>query len=121
MKMKFYGGLYCTEALKEKEERILKKLKKNRYYPGLYLLVLAQGRQNHLEFFSALLLKQRIFEHTELFVVGIADGYMDALYLVERIASEVYRETNQLDIRNYILDRQRDYDYNQNYSGEGSV
>lgn len=43
----------------------------------------------------------------DIFVVGIAGGYDDALYLVEEIAKEVYEKTGDLDIRSYIRERER--------------
>ena len=64
----------------------------------------------YLEFYSSMLLKQHIFDREELFVVGIADGYMDALYMVERITDDVFRETGNAEIRQYLLARQDEYE-----------
>ncbi len=114
MQMEFYRGLYISETLERQKERIIRKLKKNQFQPNLYILVLAQGKQNHLEFFSALLLKQHIFENMPLFIVGIADGYDEAVSLVVEITKEVYQKTKGCDLREYILKNQRE-------SGEGSV
>ena len=86
------------------------RLQKNRLQPAVYVIALAQGEQNQLEIFSSMLLKQRIFDDKELFVVGIADGYLDALYLVEEMTDEAYRETGQADVRRWILRRQNEYD-----------
>ena len=89
-------------------------LKKKRFRKDLYLIVLAQGKQNPLEFFSVLLLKQHIFEDAGLFVVGLADGYEGALELTEEIVQDVYQKTNDVRLREFILN-------NQKQSGEGSV
>ena len=70
--------------------------------------------QNPLEFFSVLLLKQHIFEDAGLFVVGLADGYEGALELTEEIVQDVYQKTNDVRLREFILN-------NQKQSGEGSV
>ena len=75
MNMEFYRELYVSRSLKKREKRIIEGLKKKRFRKDLYLIVLAQGKQNPLEFFSVLLLKQHIFEDAGLFVVGLADGY----------------------------------------------
>ena len=61
MNMEFYRELYVSRSLKKREKRIIEGLKKKRFRKDLYLIVLAQGKQNPLEFFSVLLLKQHIF------------------------------------------------------------
>ena len=109
MNMEFYRELYVSRSLKKREKRIIEGLKKKRFRKDLYLIVLAQGKQNPLEFFSVLLLKQHIFEDAGLFVVGLADGYEGALEL-----QDVYQKTNDVRLREFILN-------NQKQSGEGSV
>ena len=108
------AGPYVSRSLKKREKRIIEGLKKKRFRKDLYLIVLAQGKQNPLEFFSVLLLKQHIFEDAGLFVVGLADGYEGALELTEEIVQDVYQKTNDVRLREFILN-------NQKQSGEGSV
>ena len=110
MQMTFYCDLYVSEDLEKKKEEVLSKLSESKAQPLVYVITRAQGRQNHLEFYSSLLLKQHIYEDTPLFVVGIADGYDDALYLIERIAAEIYEKTKGTDIRGYIEKRQKEYE-----------
>lgn len=110
MQMTFYCDLYVSEDLEKKKERVIKKLSENKAQPSVYVVTLAQGRQNHLEFYSSLLLKQHIYEDTPLFVVGIANGYDDALYMTENIVRDVYTVTNDVDIRGYIENRQKEYE-----------
>ena len=109
MQMEFYCNLYVSECWQEKKAKIIKKLKKNRIQPQVYVITLAQGEQNQLEFFSSILLKQHVFEHADLFIVGIADGYDEALAITEKITGEVYGKTGNLDLRKYFLDRQKDF------------
>ena len=45
-----------------------------------------------------------------LFVVGIADGFEEALYLVEKIAQEVYDVTGDMKIRKYLLEQQKKFE-----------
>ena len=92
MQVKIYCDLCVSECWQEKKEKIIKKL------------------QNHLEFFSSMLLKQRVYRDSGLFVVGIAAGYDEALAITTRIADHVYRETGGADIRRFILDRQKEYE-----------
>ena len=110
MQVKIYCDLYVSECWQEKKEKIIKKLRQNRLQPQVYVIALSQGEQNHLEFFSSMLLKQRVYKNTGLFVVGIASGYDEALSITAEIADHVYRETGGADIRRFILDRQKEYE-----------
>ena len=73
--IEFYHNLYVSECWQKKKGKIVKRLKENKLQPQVYVITLSQGEQNQLEFFSSVLLKQSIFEHSKLFVIGIADGY----------------------------------------------
>ena len=108
--MKYYGALYLSDKLAHQKEELLKKLENNAFQFEKYLVVLAKGRQNHLEIFNSVLLMQKTISKEELFVVGIANGYGEALELVEKITQEVYDVTKGADIRNYILQKQQEYE-----------
>ena len=106
--MEFYYQTYFSESLFNKKAKIIRKLKQNKIQPGIYLITLAQGRQNELEFFSTLLLQQ-IFHPEDLFVVGVASGYEEALELIEEITDDVYQKTKDAKIREYITQEQDAY------------
>ncbi len=110
MQIKIYCDLYVSECWQQKKEKIIKKLRQNRLQPQVYVIALAQGEQNHLEFFSSVFLKQRIFRNGGLFVVGIAAGYDEALSIATEIADHVYQETSDADIRQFILNHQKEYE-----------
>lgn len=109
MQIKFYCDLYVSECWREKKNKIIKKLKENRIKPQVYIVALSQGDQNELEFFSSILLKQHVFDNAEVFVVGIANGYDEALFMVRDITKQIYTETGTADLRKYILERQKEY------------
>lgn len=106
MRIKCYCDLYVSDGLKRRKNKILKKLMERTVQPSVYVLTLAQGEQNHLEFYPALLLQQPWYDDAEIFVVGIADGYDAAVYLVEEIVREVLEETGDMDIRGFLAGRQ---------------
>lgn len=109
MQIKFYCDLYVSECWREKKNKIIKKLKENRIQPQVYIVALSQGDQNELEFFSSILIKQHVFDNAEVFVVGIANGYDEALFMVRDITKQIYTETGTADLRKYILERQKEY------------
>ena len=106
MRIKCYCDLYVSDGLKRKKNKILKKLMDRTLQPSLYILTLARGEQNLLEFYPALLLQQPWYDDAEVFVVGIAEGYDAAVYLVEEIVRQVLEETGETDIRRFLAERQ---------------
>lgn len=108
--MQYYRNLYVSENLQKKKEKIIGKLEKGKAQFQIYLVVLAENRENHLEFFDAMMLQQHSFRKPdEVFIVGIADGYGEAVRLVEAIVNDVLKETGGTDIRGYI-ERQSESD-----------
>lgn len=75
-----------------------------------YMIVLSSNEKNHLEILHSVLFEQTAMSKEHLFVVGIAKGYAQALEMVEKITQEVYDKTNGVDIRNYILKSQQEYE-----------
>ena len=110
MQIKFYCDLYVSECWQKKKAKIIRKLRANRVQPQVYIAALAQDSQNELEFFSSILLKQHVFDNADIFVVGVADGYDEALLMIRDIAEEVYHATGDAGLRAYILKRQEEYE-----------
>lgn len=106
--MKYYKKLYIGEGLADKREEVIRRLNQRELLLNTYIITLAQGEQNHLEFFDSILLHQEIIAEQKLIVVGIAAGYDEALEVVEKITREVYDETKDTDIRNYILNKEKE-------------
>lgn len=108
--MKYYYALYMSDDLISKKERLLEKIEKDKWQFGKYLIVLPSNESNQLEFYSSVILLQEAMSKEDLFVVGIASGYDEALKLVRQITEEVYEETGRTDIRNYLLNKQQEYE-----------
>lgn len=108
--MKYYYALYMDEYAKKRQADIIKKIKNDKRQMNIYLITLTKNEKNHMEIFHSVLLMQKAVAKEDLFVVGMANGYFEALELVEKIAQEVYDETGGADIRNYILQKQLKYE-----------
>ncbi|MBQ2987219.1 MAG: hypothetical protein IJE23_07035 [Tyzzerella sp.] len=108
--MKYYYALYMDEYAKENQADIIRKIENDKWQMNIYLVALTKGEKNHMEVFHSVLLIQKALSKDDLFVVGIANGYFEALELVEKITQEVYDETGGVDIRNYILQKQRKHE-----------
>ena len=114
MEMTFYCDLFISKDFEKKKEKIISRLRANKLQKSVYIITLAQAEQNNLEFYSSALLKQHIYDEMPLFIVGIANGYGDAVAMTEEIVSTAYEATGNVDIRNYILNRQKEFE-----EGEG--
>ncbi len=110
--MKFYNNLYVSEGLKKKKEKWMKKIEAGKYPLQAYILALCEAGDDQLEFYSANMLYQSIVSTEDIFVVGLAESYMDAIYLVEEITKEVFAKTGEADLCSYLLQQQRLYEEN---------
>lgn len=108
--MKYYHALYMSDTLIKQKAEIIEKLEKDKWQAEKYLVVLAKNKNNHLEYFNSVLLLQKSICKDDLFVVGISNGELAAMELVEKITQEVYDETKGTDIRNYILQKQKEFE-----------
>lgn len=106
--VKYYKHLYLSDGLKKKKAKVISKLEKKKFQPDVYIVVLSENEKNQLEICSSLLFLQPAYPKSELFVVGITQGYEEALELVEKITIEVYNETKGADIRSYILNKEQE-------------
>ena len=105
--MRYYKHLYLTEGLKKKKEKIIRNLETGKLQPGVHVITLAVNEKNQLEIYPTIQFKQPAFPEQDLFVVGIAKGYDEAVELVEQIVQEVYDRTGACDIRSYILEKEQ--------------
>lgn len=110
MQIKCYCDLYVSESFKKKQNQILEEVMNQRPRPSVYLITLAQGEQNSLEFYSGILLRQHVFDHAEVFLVGLADGYSEAAGIVEKITRDTIRELGSPDIRSYLKQKQKKFE-----------
>jgi len=109
MMLTYYYNLYISDSLIAEETRIKKKLMSRKLVRDVYLIVFPQGEQNQLEILPAYELKQKFYDHTSVFVVGIADSTQDAVRMVTEITEAVYQEEQPVGIRSYLMKRQERY------------
>ena len=100
--MKFYKNLYVSDGYKKKKEKLIQKMKDGKYPLSAFVLVLIENGPNQMEFYPTAMLYQGYLTTDNLYVVGLAESYMDAVYMVEEITREVYESTGTADIRSYM-------------------
>lgn len=100
--MKFYKNLYCSNNIITKKTKICRKLKRNIGQLNIYIILLGNGT-NQLEIIHCAYLQQKYFDKKELFIVGIADGYFEAVLIVQRITEDVVNQTGEAYIKKYLV------------------
>ena len=86
-------------------ERIQEKLENRRLVPGIYLLVLSENPRNIMELFPAVTLLQRTAADLCPEIIGIALGKEEAVSLAEEIIRQVYEETGEVQVKEYLKNR----------------
>lgn len=91
-----------SPSLKKKRRKLIYKIKTGKIVPNLYVVTLSKGN-NLLEFYQSFQLKQPYFKEHKPFIVGLADGYEEAVRLVETILLDTYEKTGSYDVSRICL------------------
>ncbi len=104
--MIWYENLYIGESIPKKNGKIKRlkwKINHNAKLVGIYLITLCQYGDNLLEIIPSLELLQKAYPKDELYVVGLAKGYDEALQTAARIVMDVYEHTGGFQVEKYLL------------------
>lgn len=101
--MKFYKDLYISEVYKKKKKQMIREIKSRKTMLHTYLLTISENDTMQLEIIHAAHLIQPAYDTDNMYIVGIASDYYEALRMVEEITKEVYENTNEVNIKGYLL------------------
>ena len=101
-RMQWAENLYLSDKTAKKRDKIIKKANRGIGMLSIYLITLASNPENLFDIFHAAHLKQPAFYKQDLYVVGIASGYEEALELVQRMIDNIYRKTGGFAVREYF-------------------
>ena len=99
--MKFYKNLYIGETIKN-PNRVKQKLRLNVGQMNIYIIVPAKGK-DQLEIFHCAFLKQKYIRKQLPIVVGIANGYEEAVDIIVEITKESITKNGNADIKKYLF------------------
>ena len=102
MGMKWYKKLYVGAGAEKKKYMMMGKIRLHRFQRDAYLITLASNGKNLLDIYPSYVLLQKVYRAQELFVVGLACGYDEALELTRQIVDDVYQNTGGFDVRAYL-------------------
>lgn len=100
--MRFYDKLYVGESIKH-PSRVKWKLRVAAGQFNVHLITISNAGMNQLECFHNGLLKQKVFRRQDLYVVGIAGCYEEAISLICRITQDCVDATGGADIKAFLL------------------
>ena len=101
-RMQWAENLYLSDKTAKKRDKIIKKANRGIGMVSIYFITLASNPENLFDIFHAAHLKQPAFYKQDLYVVGIASGYEEALELVQRMIDDIYRKTGGFAVREYF-------------------
>lgn len=103
--LKWYKKLYIGDNAKKKADVYMRRINQGKISFDIYLITLASNEKNLLDIISANQLLQKTVRRRCPMIVGLANGYGEAVELVQQIAEETYHRQNDADIRRYLKER----------------
>lgn len=106
--MIWYEDLYVGESIVHKTNQIKWKICHNAGQIHIYVIALASNPKDLLDIIPSRELLQKGYPKKELYIVGLAKGYDEALEVAVSIVDEVYRETGTFAVRSYLTKKTQD-------------
>lgn len=103
--MIWHENLYIGESIPKKNIKIkhLKwKINHNAFLPNIFIIVLCRYGTNLLEIIPVRELRQKHYPKQNLYIVGLAKGYNEALETAAGIVSDVYKKTGGFDVKHCL-------------------
>ena len=104
--MVWYKNVYLGDNAKKEKSTIVARTEGRRFQFDVYLITLPSNPYNLLEMFSANELIQPHFKkkeaHKDIYIVGIAKGYDEALEVMGAVLTDTYNNTGGFDVAGYL-------------------
>ena len=105
--MLWYNRLYVGNNAKKHRFSIIQNIRQKKYRPGIYVLTPASNGNNILDIHPVLSFASPLYKEDEdMLIVGIADGYQDALELAGTIVGEMYEKTGAFCLEEFLKQEQ---------------
>lgn len=108
--MIWYENLYIGKSIPKKNakiRRLKRKIDQKTCFTNAYIIVLCMYGTNLLEIIPARELCQKAYPKQNLYVVGLAKGYGDALETAAWIVADIYKKTGSFEVKRFILQQQK--------------
>lgn len=84
-------------------QKQIRAIRRGHAFEGIYLVFVSEREGELLEIYSALRYPYKHFRKNKRTVVGIAQGYDEALNLVKTIIEDVYNSTGGFKLKDYLV------------------
>ena len=102
--LKWMKNYYIGNDVKN-PTRIRARITAGKFVPDIYIITLSDNPGNILEFFPAGMLVQRGARATCPLIIGMARGKSGAIQMVQDMIEQVYTETGNFKIKEYLKNR----------------
>ena len=101
--MHFYKALYVSDSLKKKQRQLKWNLKCGKILPEIYVIAFT-NTSDLLEIYQSMQLKQSFYKKNPPYIIGIADGYSNAVELVQKILQDAMAEVSIAELNRSSLE-----------------
>ena len=102
--MKWYNNLYVGKNAKRRKHKIIMNTIRRKPQIGIYLITLPVNSANSLEIYPSYILIQKYYQKKNMMIVGISEGYDEALEIMQEIIMDCYNETGQFIVKKLVED-----------------
>ena len=100
--MTWYDELYVGESIVHKTKRVKWKINHNAGQIGIYVIALPSNEKNLLDLIPAWELMQKHYPKKQLYIIGLAGDYDEAVTLAAMIVCEAYAKTGSFCVADYL-------------------
>ena len=103
--MLWYSRLYVGERARKHLFSIIRSIREKKYRPGVFVITPASNGNNILDIYPGYMLLLESGRVQELTILGIADGYQEALALAGTLVEEMYEKTGGFCLEEFLTER----------------
>ena len=100
--MLWYRHLYVGEKAKKHQFSIIRSIREKKYRPGVFVIT---PPSNGNDIYPAYMLLFGAYKKQEFKILGIAQGYQEALLLAGTIVTEMYEKTGGFCLEEFLTGR----------------
>lgn len=94
--------LYVGAEAEKEKSRIVKNIKRFKFQSDVFVLCLADVPGNIMDIYPSYVLNQKYYKNKDLFVLGIAKSYDEAMTVMERIIMDCYEKTGGFKLDKFV-------------------
>ncbi len=103
--MLWYRHLYMGEKARKHRFSIIQSIRKESPLSGVYVITPPSDEHNVLDIYPSCMVKAGGWRKKELRILGIAEGYQEALCLAGTIVGEMYKRTGRFCLDEFLAER----------------